>query len=210
MVKYFKRENYFSELSENSCYIAGIIAADGYINERRNALRLEFGAKDCFVLEYVKQQIQCDQPIVQSKTRASKYLEICSAAQYVKDLFQFYNIGAAKSLTLLPPNITNSNYINAYILGYYFGDGCLHFDTKNKQYLISFCVSLPFGKWLQQYFLDNFNTAWTLRKTSNSNIHVLRARNKNAIYSFMEQMNSVNVPSAYKPQRKLLKTRSNP
>lgn len=114
---------FFSNFTDESCYWAGFIAADGWIG-KNNGLGIEI--KD-------KEHIEKFYKIINAKTKiynrlrakSNTYCIRITSKQIIKDLQQNFNIIQNKSLVLLPPNILENNYLSHFIRGYIDGDGCL-------------------------------------------------------------------------------------
>lgn len=125
-VKYHLNDNYFSEVTEESAYWAGFIAADGCIN--KNALIIKISAKDLdhlekFVLhtEFTGNITHCQETCNGITFPQVKFF--ATSEKWVYDLKRIYNITERKSKTLMPPNITDVRHIMAFIIGYIDGDG---------------------------------------------------------------------------------------
>lgn len=133
-------DNFFQSPNELNCYWAGFIAADGNINHTK--LTLGLSSKDRHHLLQFKNDIEFTGPICDSmikrvykdeeKTFNTSTLSITSQ-KIVDDLYVNFNITPRKSLTLLPPNISEPNLIDAFICGYIDGDGSVSLYKNHKR-----------------------------------------------------------------------------
>lgn len=144
-LKYSCNDGYFHTIdSEHKAYWLGYICADGTIYEKTNTdsgtLKIETKKLDEEIVLKFKQDLQCTHPI---KHYSNKYFEgyecsrlVIKSNDLINDLAQF-GIKSKKSTSLtFPKEIINNQYINAFIRGYFDGDGsiCLYsrgeFDIK--------------------------------------------------------------------------------
>jgi hypothetical protein len=225
--RYTKNEVYFHEPTIKSTYMAGVIAADGYIgidnrqlgNIIPNRLSLKLTDTDSKVIDYMRDELEYTGPIFYKHPAPTNYttktnpsdirvsygrlqraLDIRNAARLVSDLQLHYNIGQNKSLTLSAPNIKAADFVLAYILGYYYGDGSYSVSKTNRP-KISFVVSPPFADWLLPTLTSLFGRTWTVYKRATS--FELSTANKKVIQNFLDTMRTLPVPEEWKPLRKL-------
>lgn len=130
----------------------------------------------------------------QGKAQCS--LQISGIGQYYQDLLKWYNITPAKSLTLLPPNITDINQIKAYIIGYFDGDGSLMWDKTKQSPRIEIIGTSMLLIWmksiLDQLIGDSFNLGADKRCSSTSTKYL--RKQGSSIYKFVEIFSNINVP----------------
>ena len=173
--KYTFNDRAFSEISNESCYWAGFIAADGCITYNRGSLVFSFGlqASDVVAVEQLRAFLQHTGPIVNSikQTFLSKCIAIFRCTQIAHDLEVIYNITPRKSLTLQPPNLTNPEHIKSFIVGYIDGDGCI----MQKPTHIELNV---IGTKQVMYWIKNFFDLTYAGKTNQT------IRSANRIYSY--------------------------
>ena len=133
----YKRNDFiFSKINLLTCYWAGFIAADGYIDNKAFALRVCLSKKDKIHLERLKDFLKYSGPLYQSKTNTNLHLDVISK-QLLIDLENIFNIHTKKSLTLKPPKALTYEQSLAYIIGYIDGDGSIGYNShlyKNKKY----------------------------------------------------------------------------
>ena len=73
------------------------------------------------------------------------------------DLYKNFNITPRKSLTLLPPNLSDTNLIDAFICGYIDGDGCICMCKNNVRNIQDSLVISTVGtqeivSWIKERF----------------------------------------------------------
>ncbi len=148
-IKYSFNENYFHEIDdEHKAYWLGYICADGTIYEKTSTdsgtLKIETKDSDEELIHQFQKDIKDNHPI---KHYGNKHFKdyMCSrislkSNQLIDDL-KSYGIGARKSLTLdFPQQMISNEFVNAFIRGYFDGDGslCLYkngiFDIKIYRY----------------------------------------------------------------------------
>ena len=138
---------YFSVPNINNNYWAAFIGADGYLAKNRYQLSIGISNKDKTLLENLKQNLKITNPIWDkykkcfNKTFHHIRLDWNVNNDYYKDLNKYWNITSCKSLTLEPPNITNSEQQLSYIIGYLDGDGCISLlKRRNTKQFLSFNI----------------------------------------------------------------------
>lgn len=152
---YSKNEYYFSEMSLQSSYWAGFLAADGYIDCGDNSLYLSLADKDIDTLKRFKDNLSYTGPIKYhtKKMNNSSFVQgkvsIYSAKRYIKDLEELYNITSNKTFTIRPPNVDGDNKL-AYLIGLIDGDGSVgYYGKRNKNYKLSIATASPLmADWL--------------------------------------------------------------
>lgn len=125
-------DNYFENYTLQNCYYAGFIAADGNIDKDKRKLTIGLSMKDISFLELFRENIDSDYRIYTGVTRNEFYnasLSILSP-KICSDLEKNFNITPQKSLTLLPPNIENVDFLDAFIVGLIDGDGTISTTKK--------------------------------------------------------------------------------
>lgn len=138
--------NFFSKPTPRSSYWAGFIAADGNIKKGKNLVRVKLGeqdrlhleqfARDCKYLGVIKEAVKNKSSFAPNK----KAFEFgVYAKQWIKDLYEKYNITPAKSLTLKPPQELDLKNTMAFICGIIDGDGCIYEATNWKNETIIGC-----------------------------------------------------------------------
>jgi hypothetical protein len=144
----------FSLPNTESCYWAGLIAADG--NIRKNSINISLQERD-------KNQIILFNNFLKSTYLPKDYITrkkfpYCSltitSEEIKKDLFNIFNIVEKKSLVLQPPFLKEKEYIDAFICGYFDGDGSIGLYESKKQKGLVLCVLGTFEmcEWIKLRF----------------------------------------------------------
>lgn len=145
--KYTVNQYFFSNLSIESCYWAGFIAADGCIG-KNNSVHIGLSTKDeCQVVKF----IQCigyngdiKRGILTNKNGSISFysrVSIWGVPQWIEDLNRKFNITNRKSLTLKPPICLNNQQSLSFIAGYLDGDGSI--KLVNRKGRNGFCKIRP-------------------------------------------------------------------
>ncbi len=128
---------FFSRITPETCYWAGVMTTDGSVMYKGNAsiLNLTVAIKDLDHLERWKAAIKATHPIKRGwnqctlSTRDPEamhehcYLRLDSAPELVADLSRVFNITAGKTLRCPPPNLPDVLHRLCYIRGFIDGDG---------------------------------------------------------------------------------------
>lgn len=130
-------EIFFDEIDENSAYVLGFIAADGWILDNygkgTNRLTIELAKKDLDTLYKIVDLMQIPrQKIKEVKCHINSFapgkiqvkLEVHS--KYLIQALKEYNITPRKSLTLQFPTNIPFEYTADYMRGYFDGDGSFY------------------------------------------------------------------------------------
>lgn len=152
-----KKNNIFSEETEDSFYLAGFIAADGNILHRQNNYHLSIGLglEDESHLLLIRSllgsnatvRIDDSSSVINGKSFTStiKRFTVCSKQIY-NDLINNFCVTENKSLTLkFPKHLENHKLLHHFIRGYFDGDGSFSVRNPtiiNKQSKINICFDL--------------------------------------------------------------------
>jgi hypothetical protein len=149
--------NYFYYLTNESCYWAGFIGADGTILERDRGVKIGLQERDRWHLEKFAYSCGFSGPIAVYPQYSNKNaqntasLTVNSVPEWLWDLNSCFNITPRKSLTLRPPNLNDHNYILSYIAGYIDGDGCIDIK-KDGQPRISVYGTYHMLSFIKEFF----------------------------------------------------------
>lgn len=179
--------------SENllGCYWAGFLAADGCVRKQKKSdgreLSISLQEKDVNQIIQLKKDIEAyDFDLVYSQRGHNKtgkmtgqyaiYLTI--SKQCFEDLSNNFSIVPVKSLTLLPPKISNHQNKLAFIKGYIDGDGCI-VKHKNSSYVEVSCLgTFELLSWIAKTL--NL-TNQPLKKDKNNDKNTFRLNIKNSV-----------------------------
>lgn len=186
--------NYFSNLSTESAYWAGFIAADGCITrDSRNRTNLVFtlNKKDEGQLKLFVKSVNYTGCILNIDRCNARSVKLNGAGQMANDLYNYYNITCAKSLTLQPPNITDPDLIKAFIVGYIDGDGCISVNSRGLT--IEIAGTLDIVTWIKdQFYLmlpaHKNGTIGPMANVFRYRVYTTRALN------IIKELNTVDVP----------------
>ena len=148
--KYFVNEEAFSNVNIESCYWAGFLAADGSVAKNGNTVSLALSVKD-------KEQIERYAKFVHFSSTPKKYknksYSVRFASKHIKEqLKQNWNIVPQKTFTLQPPNLRQDELVDAFIVGYIDGDGCINLSKERKNIQLSIVGTKPFLEWIKARF----------------------------------------------------------
>lgn len=142
---YTLNENFFSEQTPLSCYWAGFIAADGYLNKKDSGVGIGLQRRDRGHLEAFLEDIGSTSKVVDfmSSCRETKDLPSSRVCIYNKnlrkDLEDTFNLTTKKSLTYSPPNFKDEETELAFFKGMIDGDGTT--NERNNVVHVALCGS---------------------------------------------------------------------
>jgi DNA-binding transcriptional regulator WhiA len=140
---------YFSKYTEENCYWAGFILADGYIRQKnRFTLEIKLQKGDVDHLYKFKKSIEYDGRVIERETY---YSITISSQQLIKDLAQNFDIFNKKSLTCCISDKIPQKFLREYIRGYFDGDGCISYTTMDT---ISFLGTEKTINFIRNYFYE--------------------------------------------------------
>ena len=160
---YKVNDNFFSNYNILSCYYAGLIASDGSIHKKSNAISITQAKSRLSCLEKFKKDAGYN-GVIYGPTKTigqDAYALVISSKKWKKDLKNNFMITPNKSLTLLPPDLTDKKMIISFINGLIDGDGSVGaYNYKNKKDIvpiITFCGTKSIVEWvannLNKYFI---------------------------------------------------------
>lgn len=161
--EYYCNENFFETPNLINCYYAGFIAADGNISKDNKVLSFGLSIKDVSILENLKSHIESNTKIRYGIIRNKfKYCTLCISSEKIcSDLYKNFNITPRKSLTLIPPNISDKNLIDSFICGYIDGDGSIFISSNKSRKRESINISMLGTKeilmWIKKRFEEILN-----------------------------------------------------
>lgn len=190
--KYSMNEKYFEVIdTPDKAYFLGLLFADGDMSEKRSyTTSLSLVEGDKYILETFKKYLQCTNPIKfcerQKESWQDSYrLRICRKKVY-NNLLDL-NLSPQKSLTAeFPPDgAIPTNLISHFVRGYFDGDGHIQKTKFSNRGLIDICLSLPFGKKLQEILKNVLNIPSTLKQEK---IYHLQIYGRNNVLEFLYWM----------------------
>ena len=150
--RYDCNDTLFSTDTEAALYVAGLLAADGWID---NGTKINIGLsiKDEGYLKIIRAALGSNNPLYTKisikggTTSVCKSLTITSQTMY-DDLVERFKLTPAKTLTLkFPKRLMNDELVRHFIRGYTDGDGCIggaHINRYSWSIISTkqFCVSI--------------------------------------------------------------------
>lgn len=144
--KYSVDDDFFSRDTEESFYIAGFWAADGWITRASGAYTVAIclAEKDLNHLINIKEKLKCEAPLLyrerdgyiagsEKESHTKAYTLIFSSEKIFKDLARFGVVERKTYIYDMPKLITDSNLLNHFMRGYIDGDGCFC-EVENKSH----------------------------------------------------------------------------
>lgn len=140
--KYSIDENFFNKDTSESFYLAGFIAADGWVraNKHGYTLGIELSAKDLDHLTNINNLLKSNYPIriftksnesLKNLSRNVKPIsEMCGLRltnrEIVKGLARFGIVPAKTSFICMPEWLQNHEFVHHFLRGLFDGDGCFY------------------------------------------------------------------------------------
>lgn len=210
---YSQNDEFFTTPNIQNCYWAGFIAADGCIGNCRNKLFLAINLKntDECLLKEMANQTDFTGKITQGKHKGyGKYsentyyyssLQIRNCQNWVESLNKNWNITEKKSLTLLPPNISDLDLQLSYIIGLIDGDG--HIGTINNKMVFELVGTKEIIEWSSN-ILHNLEdktmySPLTINKKKNGNCYYINC-SWNRAFNLLKHLEQI--PAPYRLARK--------
>lgn len=143
--KYSLDLDFFKRDTPESLYLAGFLAADGWLTNSDSAqytIGIALKDSDVLHLNKIKTLLDCDRPIykriVKNSKRNPKYRDSITYSLVIrcKEMFddlQRFNLTPQKSLIYVFPFwIKNHKYVSHFLRGYFDGDGSISIDKLHK------------------------------------------------------------------------------
>lgn len=143
--------HFFDNYTEESCYWAGFIAADGNVRSTRQEVNIHLSIEDYTHLEKFAQVINYIGKIEKSEKDCRI---VISGSWYVDALEKNFNIIPQKTSILQFPTQMPKKFWNIYLRGYFDGDGCITYSNNNLHISITsgsieflnFCIEYFYGE----------------------------------------------------------------
>ena len=126
-----KDENFFETIdTEEKAYIAGFIAADGWVEKDRNRINIELSAVDKEILEKIKKELEIENPIIERETgNGFSVVRLNWSSGPQKEALSKFGIVNRKTYKEMHlPLFEDKNLTYAFILGFFDGDGTISID----------------------------------------------------------------------------------
>lgn len=136
-------KNKFNNYTQESCYFAGLLAADGSI-DINGTIGLELKISDNLLVEKFKKFTESEHTLSISE----KSCRIRFFSPEIKDSLKYnFNVCSNKTFSMELPILPNIENYQDFIRGFFDGDGCLT-EFFNSRHTASFRVYLTSGSLL--------------------------------------------------------------
>lgn len=152
----FLNKTAFEDYTEESCYWAGFLAADGCV-DNKNRVRVMLNYDDIGHLQKLKNYLQSTHKISENTDKYYRASFELTSPELCDQLEFNFNIIPVKSMIMKFPKSIPKQLIKHYIRGYFDGDGsiCESFSNTNsitKSLYATFCSGSPdFIVYLYEY-----------------------------------------------------------
>lgn len=163
--KFFFKKDVWREISQESCYWAGFLAADGCLLSRGNSNRLsiELQSRDeAHLRKFIEFTEYTNKKLTFSRkfTKMGILKHYCSVNIYcgeswIEDLKSNFSIVPSKTHILQPPKIDDEFLKLCYVIGYIDGDGTI--DVRENVRKIGLSVtgaSFDIIEWIHNIFIN--------------------------------------------------------
>jgi len=184
--KFNVNDESFSEYNLNSCYWAGLMAADGHITKKWDSFSIGLKESDRSHIEKFKVWLNFDGPICYNKNKylykgveqmKYSYSIKVTSKKIVEDLNNNFGVIRKKSLIIKPPTkIKDDQHIDSFIKGYIDGDGSLSLG-KDKTSRLSILGTYDMIIWINERF-ENILGRHLPKPIKNGNVWKIDLGNK--------------------------------
>jgi intein/homing endonuclease len=136
-------DHLFKNNTEESFYLAGFIAADGSLQDRKYSkiLKISLSSLDSEHLEKIKKILKSNNPIKIYKVKSNKLInkeassaELQIVSNVIFDDLKKFNIVPNKTkIYSMPDWLLNHPLLNHFLRGYFDGDGCVSYCGLGKK-----------------------------------------------------------------------------
>jgi hypothetical protein len=130
---------YFDNIDTcQKAWLLGFLAADGSVASDRNRIKIGLSSVDRKILEKIQKELGSEREILDYETNQGFQIsELSWSSENHKNKLAKYDIVPNKTYKGINlPKFENDNFILAYILGYYDGDGCFKNDGTTCRFEI--------------------------------------------------------------------------
>lgn len=178
--KFVCDESAFEDYNKESCYWAGLLAADGCVYQRKDSnskyvilCLCDKELADGFA-DYIKYTGGVTKLQKKVKDKNTTVWEVrCCSNKLCEDLEMNFNITPGKTLTYTPPDSIPEDLINFFILGYIDGDGSITYSTTTtgrKQFALNITGTFETIDFIKEYFnLSHLKTFQRFPERRNNN-----------------------------------------
>lgn len=130
--KQFIHSDYFKTFTEESCYILGFLAADGYVSPQRNRVSIRLSERDIDRLEFIRDEICPNRKLTyNNKTNhQGSHLQFdCKTIKQDLELLGFKDL--KKDISNIFEKLPQ-DYHRDFIRGFFDGDGCISYFKRKR------------------------------------------------------------------------------
>ena len=141
---YSVNHKYFNNIETvNQAWILGFLAADGWVEEKRNRINIELSAVDKEILEKIKKEMNIENPIIERETnKGFSIVKLSWTSGIQKDKLNNFGIVNNKTYKKMKlPLFKNKDLTYAFILGFFDGDGSI--SIKDDYCRFRLCAHRP-------------------------------------------------------------------
>ena len=159
--RYEKNHTFFEVPTLENSYLAGLLAADGWIrpcsgDKTINQVGISLKAEDAHLLDHMRQATGYTGVIRKYcvDTYPQAELRISGVAQWLIDLKKHWGLIPSKTFTLLPPDehTLTPDQVKAFLVGFIEGDGYIAISGGTLK--VSIVTASPeFADWLEKIFM---------------------------------------------------------
>jgi intein-encoded DNA endonuclease-like protein len=140
--KYCIDETYFDKINtEEKAYFLGLLYADGNNRTKNHAVEISLIEEDKYILDKFAQELKTEKPLYFKKLNDknknwNNVFRLAFNSVKLSNRLNDLGVIPRKSLVLTFPSEDDvrSNLLKHFIRGYFDGDGCVSYYTKNDKY----------------------------------------------------------------------------
>jgi hypothetical protein len=183
--------HYFDEYTEENCYWAGFILADGCIRSDRDALEIHLQEDDKNHLIKFAKAINFTGSLVRDKS-SNAYTISVAGKWFPQNLKSNFSITQRKSLTARFPKQVPNKYWKDLIRGYFDGDGCISYVIQSNDRKIP-TISFVGTKHVLNVFRKHFYQLGIVLKSKNKCAPLIVGESKKCFYIAYSGVNAMKI-----------------
>ena len=149
--------DFFNNYTEESCYWAGFILAEGHFRKKNDVLHIKLSYEDKERLEVFLSHIGAKRKVRDYKHtyRNTKYsvVDICGK-WYLNSINRNFGFTREKYFTCLPWNFLGADMLAHFVRGFFDGDGSISIPNKTKVCMINFAGEREWLEPLSKYLSE--------------------------------------------------------
>lgn len=155
---------YFDTLDMTKAYYLGFIAADGYISDKRNVIKIALSSVDCYFLNNFKEALDFKGKITNYTTNNGfDVSEIRLTSEHMRKTLEKYSIVPRKTYKKMTMTAIPDEFKGAFIKGYFDGDGSFSHAKNTTTVIFKICAYRnellnEFKEWFTNHFDGKYNS----------------------------------------------------